>query len=371
MRILHLAPRLGDRGGAERYLLDCLTALRPAHDQRLLAGQREAGLASPCPSRLVPGLAARMEAEVEPSLDEAWDAFQPDVLLLHNLMNPRALLWAAGRPALATLQDHRWFCPGRGKWTRTGEVCREPFGETRCRACFEDGRVGQAYFDGVLGLTRRRLEAGARLPLLVLSEYMRRELEAAGVPAGRIAVVPPGVARTRPVAGAEPACVLFAGRLVEAKGVGDAIHAWRLAGTDLPLLFAGTGPRRPWLAAEPGVEVLGWVPHAELGAVFGRARALLFPSRWQEPCGIVGLEALAAGVPVVAWESGGLGEWHPGGFAPWGDEEGLAARLGAALEAPRPAPGPPAGYEFARFRVRLEAALEAVRRGAPAGCPRP
>jgi glycosyltransferase involved in cell wall biosynthesis len=57
------------------------------------------------------------------------------------------------------------------------------------------------------------------------------------------------------------------------------------------------------------------------------------PSRWQEPYGIAGIEALSFGVPVVAWESGGVGEWHPGpGLVRWGDVSGLAGALSRAVE---------------------------------------
>jgi glycosyltransferase involved in cell wall biosynthesis len=55
------------------------------------------------------------------------------------------------------------------------------------------------------------------------------------------------------------------------------------------------------------------------------------PSRWQEPFGIAGLEALTMGVPVAAWESGGVSEWHPGPLAAWGDVPGLARALHQAM----------------------------------------
>jgi glycosyltransferase involved in cell wall biosynthesis len=74
------------------------------------------------------------------------------------------------------------------------------------------------------------------------------------------------------------------------------------------------------------------VERDRLSAVYRRARALLLPSRWQEPFGIAGLEALSFGVPVVAWDSGGVGEWHPGpGLVRWGDVEALARALGEAV----------------------------------------
>ena len=112
-------------------------------------------------------------------LDDLVEDFAPDVVHLHNLMNPAVLEWAASRPnALLTVQDHRFFCPTRGKWTLAGEVCRRPMMREVCASCFED----EAYFRGVHALTERRLLAARRLPLTVLSRYMREELVAAGAP---------------------------------------------------------------------------------------------------------------------------------------------------------------------------------------------
>ena len=105
--------------------------------------------------------------------------------------------------------------------------------------------------------------------------------------------------------------MLFVGRLVEAKGIRDAIDAWRRSGLELPLVAAGTGPLRRQVEAE-GVEVLGWIDRRRLSATYRRAAVVVMPSRWQEPFGLVGLEALTLGTPVVAWDSGGVCEWHPG-----------------------------------------------------------
>jgi glycosyltransferase involved in cell wall biosynthesis len=173
----------------------------------------------------------------------------------------------------------------------------------------------------------------------VLSRYMHAELVALGCPAGRVHVTPPW-APAAEVDAAEvgtaddgPRLVLFAGRLAASKGVADALAAWRRAQIDLPLVFAGTGPLRAALERE-GFEVLGWLERTRLLAVMRRAAALLMPSRWQEPFGIVGLEALSRGVPVVAWDSGGIAEWHPGPLAPWGDVPALAELLRQALRSP-------------------------------------
>jgi glycosyltransferase involved in cell wall biosynthesis len=337
MRILHVADRLSDRGGAYTWMLGILEALSEDHEVRLVAGEDDGVMKPPCRLDLRSGLEARDAAPFV--LDDLVLDFAPDVVHLHNLMNPAVLEWAASRPnALLTVQDHRFFCPTRGKWTLAGEVCRRPMMREVCSSCFDD----EAYFRDVHALTERRLLSARRLPLTVLSRYMREELVAAGASPRRVHVVPPFVHRLDPGAvPSGPPCVLFVGRLVEAKGVRDAIAAWRRSGVDLPLVLAGTGPLRAEFAEltsqasrgeGPELEVLGWVERDRLPGLYRRARALLLPSRWQEPFGIVGLEALSFGVPVVAWESGGVPEWHPGpGLVPWGDVEALARALRDAV----------------------------------------
>jgi glycosyltransferase involved in cell wall biosynthesis len=333
MRILHVADRLPGRGGAYTWMRGVLDGLAAHHEQTLVVGELGED-ASPLrlPARVVvrPGLESRTAAPFE--LDDLVADLAPDVVHLHNLMNPVVLEWAAARPGrLLTVQDHRYFCPTRGKWTLAGEACRRAMTRELCAACFED----QAYFGEVLGLTERRLAAVRRLQVSVLSRYMREELVTAGVRAESVHVVPPFVHDLDLQARADGSpCVLFVGRLAESKGVRDAVKAWRRSGVELPLVLAGTGPLRAELEAEaarakgPPLEVLGWVERGPLSALYARAGALVFPSRWQEPFGIAGIEALSFGVPVVAWESGGVGEWHPGpGLVHFGDASALARAL--------------------------------------------
>jgi glycosyltransferase involved in cell wall biosynthesis len=360
VRILHLVDRLTDRGGAYRHLLGVLDALAPGHESVLAVGVDEGSATPRARLRVVPGLEARTALPVD--LDSLRDAVRPDVVHAHNLMNPAALAWAAAQErAVLTVQDHRFFCPTRGKWTTDGRVCREAMSQDVCAGCFDD----DAYFADVFALTRARLAEARRLSVVVLSRYMRGELLAAGLSPERVQVVPPFVHDLEPRARPDgPPCVLFVGRLVEAKGVADAVLAWRRSGVDLPLLCAGTGPLRE-SAARSGAQVLGWVSRERLGALYARARAVLVPSRWQEPFGIVGLEALHCGAPVVAYEGGGIAEWHPGGdlLVPWGDVDALAAALGRAVALPaadRPAPPP----GFARAALMEE--LIAVYAGAAA-----
>jgi glycosyltransferase involved in cell wall biosynthesis len=221
-----------------------------------------------------------------------------------------------------------------------------------CGECFADA----AYFQDTLALTRARLDALRRLPLVVLSAYMRDELLALGVAAD---VIPPFADGLDAEARSDgPPCVAFVGRLAESKGARDAAAAWRRSGVALPLVVAGAGPLREELE-HTGAQVLGWLDRARLSALLKRSRALLMPSRWQEPFGIAGLEALSFGVPVVAYDSGGIREWHPGrGLVAWGDVDGLARELVDAVARRVEAP---AGFERAALMDRLDSVYARVR----------
>lgn len=326
MQVLHVVDRWTARGGAPRYLAAVLDGLgNRGLTQDVLAGEADPGTPEPVvPLRRLAGLEA--PRGVAPGLAEAVAASRAEVVHVHNVVNPELLEVLRPFDPVVTVQDHRFFCPSRGKWTREGAPCRVALSPAACAPCFED----PAYFAEVREVTERRLHALRGLRVGVLSAWMKAELETAGLAAGRVFVTPPwahGLDREAKAAG--PPCILFAGRLVDAKGVADAVAAWRCSGLREPLVFAGTGPLRTALEQE-GFEVTGWLPHAAMSGLYRRARALVMPSRWQEPFGIVGLEALSLGVPVAAWDSGGVREWHPGvgrGLVPWGDVDGLGRAL--------------------------------------------
>jgi glycosyltransferase involved in cell wall biosynthesis len=111
-----------------------------------------------------------------------------------------------------------------------------------------------------------------------------------------------------PLDGRRKLTLLVVARLVPAKNLPSFVAALA-ADTDLAseirLVVAGEGPDRLALETIKGhspqldIELLGAVPHAKIGALFARADALLLPSRF-EPWGIVVVEALGMGLPVIA-----------------------------------------------------------------------
>jgi glycosyltransferase involved in cell wall biosynthesis len=79
----------------------------------------------------------------------------------------------------------------------------------------------------------------------------------------------------------------------------------------VPLVVAGAGPderRLRELAAGGDVRFTGWVTADALTDLRRGAGVVLVPSRWEEPSGYSALDALAAGVPVLGSDRGGLPE---------------------------------------------------------------
>ncbi len=116
----------------------------------------------------------------------------------------------------------------------------------------------------------------------------------------------------------DPPVVLAAGRLAPEKGFDTALQAFAQIRKHFPaarLVVAGDGPERAaleQLARESlpsgSTLFLGWVEPAEMTAVIDAATLVLMPSLWQEPFGLVALQAALRARPIVASAVGGLPE---------------------------------------------------------------
>ncbi len=132
----------------------------------------------------------------------------------------------------------------------------------------------------------------------------------------------------------------------------------------MAVAFLGAGPAQPeWqrlsLACGQRVSFLGSLPASEVAVELRRSRLVVIPSLWQEPFGVVMLEALAAGCGVIASAVGGLPE--AGGqlarFVPPGDVEALADAIRNELTHPVPIDWAARQAHLERFRPERVAQL--------------
>lgn len=129
-----------------------------------------------------------------------------------------------------------------------------------------------------------------------VAKYYRKEAE----------VVYPPVAPLLEVKPQERSHFLVVARLTRSKKIEPVVQAFSKLG--LPLAIAGDGPEKARLQkqASDNVRFLGAVTDEQLAQLYAGARALILPS--EEDFGLVAAEALAAGVPVIAYGRGGVRE---------------------------------------------------------------
>ncbi|MFI6478151.1 glycosyltransferase [Nonomuraea sp. NPDC050663] len=224
-------------------------------------------------------------------LERRWRRLRPDVVHAHFWMSGQAALHAArGVPVVQT-----FHALGTVKRRWQGSADTSP--EHRQATEREVGRTA----DAVVATCTDEVA----------------ELRAMGVPGRRLSIVPCGVdldlfrpsERERPV----PGRILSIGRLVPRKGVDTIVRALR----DVPgatLLVAGGTTDDPeavrlrelarGYGLDDRVEVMGSVPRHLVPTLMRSAQAVVSVP-WYEPFGIVSVEAMACGVPVVASAVGG------------------------------------------------------------------
>ena len=248
------------------------------------------------------------------SLRRALRQFQPDIVHAHWWM-PAGV---AARIAIATT-------PGRYKLLVT------------CH--------GSDYF--ILGerFSRLRRWVFARSDAVTMvSPAMREHAISRGLPGNKINVAPMGVDfqnRFVHEDNADRRGVIYVGRLIEGKGVDNLLKAWAQISQDTRsqgLTIIGDGSHRVslqnlsrTLGVADSVTFTGAIPQDELPAYFQQAALLVFPSVGQEGLGLVAIEAMGCGCPVLISDVGSLEDviidGETGFVYPMGNSTALSQRL--------------------------------------------
>jgi len=236
--------------------------------------------------------------------------FRPHIAHFHNtlpLISPSAYsaCWRAGIPIVQSLHNWRLICPV-GSLIYQNHHCEECVGKIIplpgiLRGCYR----GSCLQTAMIGLITAAHHTWARkiARYIAFTSEFKNKLVDAGYPASRIAIKPHFV--DDPGLGSRcGGYTLYAGRFSSEKGLPTLLKAWKM----LPgrnLVLCGAGPLenevRQFAQANPQtVSLYPHLPYDELEYILKKAQFLVWPSEWLETFGLIALEAMASGVPVIS-----------------------------------------------------------------------
>ena len=344
LKLLHVHERASFHGGVEQILHDTANALTSRGWQQALLHN------DPQPDDVFSAPFG------ENSTDRGiLERFEPDAVLLHKVPDRGLAGSVSARfPTVAMVHDHDLVCLRRHKYFPvSGRICDKPAGH-HCytRLCFINRNPVAGGLPVVFksaGQRKRDIESQRHVRRFVVgSRWMQNELVMNGVPFERTRVIHPiplALAGTRPLPRQGTNEILYVGQVIRGKGVdlliralGRLTHPWHAT-------IVGTGNHLDHcrnlagkLGIDDRVDFTGWVAHGDLENHYARAAFTVVPSRWPEPFGMVGIEAMARGRAVVGFSAGGIPDWLRDGvnglLVPPGDVERLAGAMTSLLADP-------------------------------------
>jgi glycosyltransferase involved in cell wall biosynthesis len=341
MRLLFVHERFGALGGAEASVwLTAAELKRRGHSVGLLhganTGRDEAAWNDTFEERY-PLANARHPAVVR----LATDRFQPEVIFLHKLadIDSLAAIADSGIPVVRMVHDHDLYCLrgyrynplNRRICTRPASgYCVFPCGGTIARAT--SGRFPIRWVS--FATKQRELALNRRFPCLVVAtEYMKEELLRNGFAPSQIEIhapVPAPAAESFQASFSERNRIVYAGQIIRGKGVDILLESLARVPAPFECVILGDGSHRTRceeqarkLGLADRVTFAGFVPQSRIADYYRDATVAVMSSVWPEPFGATGLEAMRCGLPVVAFDAGGIREWLIDGWngflVPWMD----------------------------------------------------
>lgn len=328
MNILFVNEKCGYFGGVEQNIADSVVGLRGRGHTCLMAFGTQTEKGSSEYRELFDGSFHCLELAEHSSQDaqgllEIIERNSPDVIYFHKTGNLSFTQWSAGIRTVRMVHDHDLCCPRRHKYFAwSGKVCHHPAGWR----CWLDGAFLSRSPDSSTGLgylsirkaLRRMKENQCLDSLLVGSRAMREELVMNGFPEQNVHILAPVVQLTPGESCSVPEMpnILYVGQLIRGKGVDLLLRSLKQLDCDFNATIIGVGNATTklkklsrQLKLDKKVRFLGWVSHDELSKYYSWSKIVAVPSRWPEPFGMIGLEAMLHGRPVIAFEVGGIPDW--------------------------------------------------------------
>ncbi|MDZ4306937.1 glycosyltransferase family 4 protein [Allopontixanthobacter sp.] len=193
--------------------------------------------------------------------------------------------------------------------------------------------------------------AFSQVPLVSISDYQRKPLPPVNWVDTVYHGLPPQLLPFNPASGDY---LVFLGRISPEKRPDRAIEIAVKAG--MPLKIAAKIDKvdeaywndqiRPMVDAHGCVEYIGEIDERQKSDLLGNAAALLFPIDWPEPFGLVMIEAMSCGTPVIAWKNGSVPEVV---------EDGVSGRIVGSMDEAIAAVSEVLAFDRAKVRSRFDA----------------
>ena len=276
-----------------------------------------------------------------------------DLTTVHKISHPDTFEKILQRfsPALF-VHDHDYYCPKGFKYYPYKRInCHRHYSRLFCAIC--SSLVPRRHMaKGVnIILKKNFIESGKLFKqamsckfFVVLSDFMKCNLLKNGVTEEKIKIIHPFLnlpvlPNIKRINGDIPQ-IVFAGQQVVSKGTPLFLEAISKLKSQASVRILGNGSRLndfKKLAEQIGLKnhacFDGWVQNPL--EVFINSDIAVFPSLWQEPFGLSGIEAMGCGIPVVGFDVGGVSEWLKNGYngilVPERDTTAMAAAIDQLL----------------------------------------
>lgn len=353
MRLLFIHQHLGAFGGAETNIHITASELSARGHHVALLYQRGTGRNETAWRDLFSPVIQLPPEAPERVVSVVLKDFEPELIYLHTLSELETLkvLADCGLPVVRMVHDHDLYCLRSYKYNCfTRKICTRPASAYCVFPCLAPLARRRGGWIPVRWASYRRKRNELRLnrrfeEFVVYSDYSRHELIRNGFPPEHIHTHVPlrcWGSNGKTSSFSEQNLLLYVGQIIRGKGVDVLLHA--LAKVKLPFecMLLGDGSHkkrceaiRDQLGLAARVHFQGYVSSQQLEQYYLEATALTVSSVWPEPFGMVGPEAMRYGVPVIAFDAGGVREWLTDGengyLVPWMDTAQFAARIEALL----------------------------------------
>lgn len=274
------------------------------------------------------------EAKLIDSLGKILRDYKPDILFIHLMTNHVALRFVldSNIPTLRMFHEYRSLCLRNARQRWPADRCSRPL-DWKCffyGCCLGNPLPGKR-FPRLSSLRDKLIEKNMYKEIdlaVVFSQHMKFVLLQNGFCEAKIVVLPYFASLADfPKSDNKLSNLIqsnvkkkhnlvFCGQIIKSKGLQILIKCMPLLKTDCNLTIIGSGNYEEKIQElvkkmnlEDIVEFKGWLNDSEIYNAYDSSDIAIVPSIWDEPFGIVGIDAMASGKAVIAFDVGGISDW--------------------------------------------------------------